>query len=34
MPNTRNKGTVGRYLDGFRHTDHQQILDCLPDDIR
>jgi uncharacterized protein len=34
MPNTRNKETVERYLDGFRHTDHAQILDCLTDDIR
>jgi uncharacterized protein len=34
MPNTRNKATVERYLDGFRHTDHAQILDCLTDDIR
>jgi uncharacterized protein len=29
----RNKETVERYLDGFRRTDHAQILDCLTDDI-
>ncbi len=34
MRNSRNKETVERYLDGFRHTDHAQILDCLTDDIR
>lgn len=33
MP-SRNKETVARYLDGFRRTDHAQILDCLTDDIR
>ncbi len=31
--NSRNKQTVERYLDGFRRTDHAQILDCLTDDI-
>lgn len=34
MPTTPNKETVGRYLDGFRRTDHEQILDCLTDDIK
>ncbi len=34
MANSRNKQTVERYLDGFRRTDHAQILDCLTDDIR
>ena len=34
MPTSRNKETVERYLDGFRRTDHPQILDCLTDDIR
>lgn len=33
MPTSRNKETVERYLDGFRRTDHAQILDCLTDDI-
>ena len=29
-----NKQTVERYLDGFRRSDHEQILSCLTDDIR
>ncbi|NHC13171.1 nuclear transport factor 2 family protein [Motilibacter deserti] len=33
MPASRNKQTVERYLDGFRRTDHAQILECLTDDI-
>lgn len=33
MPDSGNKQTVERYLDGFRRTDHDQILDCLTDDI-
>jgi ketosteroid isomerase-like protein len=33
MTASRNKQTVERYLDGFRRTDHAQILDCLTDDI-
>lgn len=33
MPVSRNKETVERYLDGFRRTDHAQILACLTDDI-
>ena len=28
-----NKQTVERYLDGFRRSDHAQILSCLTDDI-
>lgn len=28
-----NKTTVDRYFDGFRRTDHQQILSCLTDDV-
>jgi uncharacterized protein len=31
--NSQNKKTVERYLDGFRRTDHAQILGCLTDDI-
>ncbi len=34
MFNSRNKETVARYLDGFRRTDHAQILGCLTDDIK
>lgn len=30
---TENKRTVERYLDGFRRSDHQQILSCLTEDI-
>ena len=30
---SRNRETVERYLDGFRRTDHAQILGCLTDDI-
>jgi ketosteroid isomerase-like protein len=33
MPTSRNRETVERYLDGFRRTDHAQILSCLTDDI-
>ena len=28
-----NKQTVQRYLEGFRRSDHAQILSCLTDDI-
>lgn len=31
---SRNIDTVERYLDGFRRSDHGQILSCLTDDIR
>lgn len=30
---TENKSTVDRYMDGFRRTDHDQILSCLTDDV-
>ena len=30
---SRNTDTVERYLDGFRRSDHAQILSCLTDDI-
>jgi ketosteroid isomerase-like protein len=30
---TENKKTVERYIDGFRKSDHQQILSCLTDDV-
>jgi ketosteroid isomerase-like protein len=32
LPST-NEETVERYLDGFRRTDHAQILGCLTDDV-
>lgn len=30
---TENKRTVERYLDGFRKSDHEQVLSCLTDDV-
>ena len=30
---SQNTETVERYLDGFRRSDHAQILACLADDI-
>jgi uncharacterized protein len=30
---TGNKQTVDKYIDGFRRSDHEQILSCLTDDI-
>jgi len=30
---TENKRTVDKYMDGFRKSDHEQILSCLTDDI-
>jgi ketosteroid isomerase-like protein len=30
---SENKKTVERYLDGFRTSDHAQILSCLTDDV-
>src|SRR6188474_935266 len=30
---SQNTDTVNTYLDGFRKNDHEQILDCLTDDI-
>lgn len=28
-----NKHTIERYIDGFNKLDHDQILDCLTDDV-
>jgi ketosteroid isomerase-like protein len=30
---TQNRNTVDRYMDGFRRSDHAQILSCLTDDV-
>jgi len=30
---TQNKKTIEAYMDGFRKTDHAQILSCLTDDV-
>ena len=30
---SENKSTVERYLEGFRKSDHAQILSCLTDDV-
>src|SRR5512134_1651631 len=30
---TENRRTVERYMDGFRKSDHAQILSCLTDDV-
>ena len=30
---TENKRTVEGYMDGFRKSDHEQILSCLTDDV-
>jgi ketosteroid isomerase-like protein len=30
---TENKTTVETYIDGFRKSDHEQILSCLTDDV-
>jgi ketosteroid isomerase-like protein len=30
---TENKRTVERYMDGFRKSDHEQILACVTDDV-
>lgn len=30
---TANKETIKRYMDGFRASDHAQILACLADDV-
>ena len=30
---TENKQTVARYMDGFRTSNHEQILACLTEDI-
>jgi len=30
---SENKDTVDKYMDGFRRSDHGQILSCLTDDV-
>jgi ketosteroid isomerase-like protein len=30
---TKNKKMVERYMDGFRRSDHEEILSCLTDDV-
>ena len=30
---TQNKKVVERYMEGFRRSDHEQILSCLTDDV-
>ncbi len=30
---SKNKKTVTQYMEGFRRSDHQMILDCLTDDV-
>lgn len=30
---SENKRTVEKFLEGFRNSDHQQILSCLTDDV-
>jgi uncharacterized protein len=30
---TENKTTVAKYMDGFKHSNHEQILSCLTDDV-
>ena len=30
---TENRRTVNEYMDGFRRSDHEQILSCLTDDV-
>ena len=30
---TQNKKTIQRYIEGFRSSDHEQILSCLTDDV-
>jgi uncharacterized protein len=30
---TENKRTVERYMDGFRKSDHEQVLSCLTEDV-
>jgi len=30
---SENKKTVERYIDGFRNSDHKEILSCLTDDV-
>jgi ketosteroid isomerase-like protein len=30
---TENKRTVEKYMEGFRRSDHEEILSCLTDDV-
>lgn len=30
---TENKQTVDKYMDGFRKSDHEQVLSCLTDEV-
>jgi len=30
---TENKKTIEKYMDGFKKSDHEQILSCLTDDV-
>ena len=30
---TENKKTIGRYLEGFRRSDHAMVLSCLTNDV-
>ena len=30
---TQNKKVIERYMEGFRRSDHEQILSCLTDDV-
>jgi ketosteroid isomerase-like protein len=30
---SRNKKTIEKYMDGFRKSDHEEILSCLDDDV-
>ena len=30
---SENQRTVGRYMEGFRQNDHEEILACLTDDV-
>ncbi len=30
---SENKRTIEKYIDGFRKSDHEQILSCLTDDV-
>lgn len=30
---TENQRTIDRYMDGFRKSDHEQVLSCLTDDV-
>jgi ketosteroid isomerase-like protein len=30
---SKNKYTVDKYMDGFRRSDHEEILSCLTDDV-